>query len=476
MWFRRDLRLADLPAWFAASAAEYTLPVFIWSPEESGAWAEGGASCWWLHKSLESLNRSLEAAGSRLLILHANDSGAALTALAAAISASTVHCSRMYSPWADARDQRAAKTLQAGGVQLIIHPGSLLLEPEAGAKADGTPYQVYTPFWRGLVSRLHLSARLPAPQTPALPANSPPGLSLSDLNLLPKVNWDAEFPQHWAPGESGAHARLQQFLQQPIQAYATERDHPFTLGTSRLSPHLHFGEISPAEVWRQLTALAGAPEAASEPGILQFAKEIVWREFAHHLLHFFPDLPSEPLRKQFRSFPWREDPARLNAWQRGRTGYPIVDAGMRQLWTTGWMHNRVRMIVASFLVKHLLQPWQHGARWFWDTLVDADLANNSQGWQWSSGCGADAAPYFRIFNPILQGKKFDPAGAYVRRWVPELAGLPNSVIHEPWTADPSTLAQARVKLGDSYPRPIVEHSLARKVAMVAYQRMNSTKT
>ena len=354
--------------------------------------------------------------------------------------------------------------LRAAGLRADSHPGALLHEPWTVRTKTGGPFQVFTPFWRRCLSLPDPPPPAAAPDALPPPARWPESRTLGELALLPEIDWAAGFRSHWEPGSAGAQARLRQFLDQALAAYTTQRDRPDLAGTSRLSAHLHFGEITPRQIWH-----AARTQAGPLPGWRQsqFLAEVGWREFAHHLLYHFPATPREPLRAQFTRFPWRDDPAALRSWQRGLTGYPIVDAGMRELWVTGWMHNRVRMIVASFLIKDLLIDWQAGARWFWDTLVDADLASNTQGWQWVAGCGADAAPYFRIFNPVLQGRRFDPDGAYVRRWVPELARLPADCIHEPWTAPGAVLAQAGVRLGEEYPHPIVDHGQAREAALRA---------
>jgi deoxyribodipyrimidine photo-lyase len=359
------------------------------------------------------------------------------------------------------------EALADAGRALRLHTTVLLREPHGFAAGSGRPYAVYTPFAKAM-----FAAGEPPPPRPApahIPGTEPPagGETLEALGLYPvpgEPDWAADFATHWQPGEAGAQARLARFLAGGLAAYDATRNRPDIEGSSSgLSPHLHWGEISAGQVWHAARG-AAAPARASET----FLKEVLWREFAGHLLWHRPDMPERPLRAEFADFPWQRDPALLRAWQRGRTGYPIVDAGMRQLWRTGWMHNRVRMIAASLLVKHMLQPWQDGAAWFWDTLVDADLASNSASWQWVAGCGSDAAPYFRIFNPILQGLKFDPAGDYVRRFVPELAKLPAAAIHAPWEADPAVLAAAGVTLGRSYPRPVVEHAQGRARALAAF--------
>ncbi|MDB6036406.1 MAG: phrB, partial [Verrucomicrobiales bacterium] len=339
----------------------------------------------------------------------------------------------------------------------------------------GKPFQVFTPYWKRCLAEPEPTEPLPAPIKLPIPTNWPDSILLDDLKLDPKTKWAEGLRTAWQPGETGAKANLKRFLTEEFSDYSKRRNRPDIAGTSRLSPHLHFGEISPRQIWH---AVRNAKPSNSDEGAWrssQFITELGWREFAHHLLFHFPQTPAEPLRTNFKHFPWREDAAWLSAWQKGQTGYPIVDAGMRELWATGWMHNRVRMIVASFLVKDLLIAWQAGARWFWDTLVDADLAQNTLGWQWSAGCGADAAPYFRIFNPVLQGEKFDPNGGYVRQWCPELGRLNDRWLHRPWEAPSQILAQAGIDLGGNYPKPIVSHSIAREVALDAYTRMKSSQ-
>jgi deoxyribodipyrimidine photo-lyase len=403
VWLRLDLRLADNPALDAAVARrEPVIPVFVYAPEEEEPWAPGGASRWWLHRSLAAFERSLVEAGSKLIIRR-GPAVEALSALAKETGASAVYFNRRYEPHELARERRV------GGESF---PGNLLFEPGAVLKSDGTPFRVFTAFWNAC-------RRAPAPVEPAgaprripAPARWPKSLNLHDLALEPRIDRTAGLRETWRPGERGALERLHTFLDGPARTYTTDHDRPGREGTSRLSPHLHFGEISPRQVWH------AAYERRPGPGVEAFVRQLIWREFAHHLLFHFPQTPLEPLRPEFRAFPWRRDERKWEAWTRGSTGYPLVDAGMRQLWQTGWMHNRVRLVAASFLVKHLLIPWQDGAKWFWDTLVDADLANNTLNWQWVAGCGADAAPFFRVFNPAAQARKFDPDGAYVRRWAP----------------------------------------------------------
>jgi deoxyribodipyrimidine photo-lyase len=362
--------------------------------------------------------------------------------------------------------------LRAEGVAVESFNAALWHEPWTILNKSGKPFQVFTPFWRHCLAQSDPPAPLPAPRRLAVPMKWPKSLALEELGLEPRINWAEGLRAAWQPGEAGAAGNLKKFLTSAFADYSEQRNRPDLVGTSQLSPHLHFGEISPQQIWHGLTSLAEKRNlpAADWRGS-QFVAEIGWREFAHHLLYHFPHTPTEPLRPDFTKFPWRKNAAWLKAWQHGRTGYPLVDAGMRELWTTGWMHNRVRMIVASFLVKDLLLDWREGARWFWDTLVDADLASNTLGWQWVAGCGADAAPFFRVFNPTAQGEKFDPHGDYVRRWCPELAKLPTEWIHQPDQAPSEVLKVAGVKLGRDYPEPIVSHAIAREVALEAFAQI-----
>jgi len=369
-----------------------------------------------------------------------------------------------------AEDAKVKEALCHDGLAVESFNAALLHEPWTIQNQSGKPFQVFTPFWKHCLAKPGSAAPLTAPNIPA-PKKWPKSLALGELELEPTVKWAGGMRATWQPGELGASAGLKKFIAGAFDDYAERRNHPDVTGTSRISPHLHFGEISPRQVWHGLRKMAARRKlpVAKWRGS-QFLAEIGWREFAHHLLYHFPHTPIEPLRADFKKFPWRKNAAWLRAWQKGRTGYPIVDAGMRELWTTGWMHNRVRMIVASFLAKDLLLSWQEGARWFWDTLVDADLAQNTLGWQWTCGCGADAAPYFRVFNPTSQGEKFDPLGDYVRKWCPVLAKLPDNWLHQPHAAPPEILRAAGVELGRTYPKPIVSHATARKVALEAFKR------
>lgn len=474
LWFRQDLRIADNPALSrAASSGSPLLPVYIHCPGEEGDLGPGEASMWWLHHSLASLGADLERLGSRLL-LRRGAPEEVLGELVVAAGARRVFLNRRYEPSAVAQEKRVVAHLERLGVECQSFNGGLLFEPWQIATGDGSPYRVFTPFWKACTSNDIATACLA--RLTAMPAGLPgndlgseiSGLALDELGLLPRIDWASGFRKMWRPGEEGAKSRLSEFLSGVIGAYSTQRDLPARDGVSYLSPHLHFGEIAPARIWieaSEVMAELSRQEAASA-GV--FLKELGWREFAHHILYHFPETASRPLRSNFERFPWRDDSDSLLAWQKGLTGYPIVDAGMRQLWSTGWMHNRVRMIVASFLTKDLRISWLEGARWFYNTLVDADIANNTLGWQWAAGCGADAAPYFRIFNPILQGLKFDPEGQYVKEWVPELRDLPASHIHKPWEAPPLVLAAAGVELGVNYPGPVVDHGAARNAALQAF--------
>jgi len=474
LWFRQDLRLRDNPALAASlDRGGPVVPVYVLEEGEGIDWPPGAASRWWLHHSLASLDAALRERGLRL-VLARGDARSIIPDLLKQVGAGAVFWNRRYEPTARERDAELKRSLTDAGVEVRSFNASLLFEPHAVEKRTGGSFQVFTPFWRHcLTLPVAPVVRVPSGDWSA-PKSWPRSLKLDDLGLLPKIAWADGMAATWQPGEAGARARLRHFLQRTASDYAEERDRPDHEGTSMLSPSLHFGEIGPRQVWAAVAA-QGRESGVFPPnrGAQVFLQEIGWREFAYHLLYHFPRTPREPLRRDFARFPWAKDPGgRLRrAWERGQTGYPIVDAGMRQLWHTGWMHNRVRMIVASFLVKHLRLPWTIGADWFWDTLVDADLASNTLGWQWSAGCGADAAPYFRIFAPVLQGRKFDPDGAYVRHWVQELSAVPKKFIHAPWEAPAEILAIAGVALGRDYPKPIVDHATARREALKAWQSL-----
>ena len=466
LWFRHDLRVSDhaLLDTTARHSVPY-IPFFILDDRAEGDWPSGGATRWWLHHSLEKLGEDLAKLGSRLILRH-GQTETELSRLAQETGATTVRCHRRYEPAAKQLERDVASRLKKDGVEFESFPGHLLFEPDDIRTQQGQPYQVFTPYWKAcqkLASKI--AAPLGKPHSLATPTQWPRSEELGDFQLLPTIPWDKEFYDTWTPGEAGAHSRLAA-LRKVIADYPTDRNRPDHEGSSRLSPHLHFGEISPRQVWHAVHKWIddGIVTAAAAS---VFLSELGWREFTQHVLDHFPFTPKSALREEFRKFPWKYGKTQERAWQRGLTGYPIVDAGMRQLWRTGWMHNRVRMIVGSFLTKDLRHNWLDGARWFWDPLVDADLAQNTFNWQWIGGCGADAAPYFRIFNPTLQGRKFDPDGDYVRRWVPELANCPTKWIHEPWSAPPNELAQAGITLGADYPEPIVDHAEARDEALEA---------
>ncbi|MCC6416508.1 MAG: deoxyribodipyrimidine photo-lyase [Opitutaceae bacterium] len=476
VWFRRDLRLNDNPALNEARAVGgAVIPVYVHDEAGEAAWSSGGASRWWLHHALSRLSEALRARASRLII-RKGDSSAALIDLIKETGAGAVYWNRRYESAIVARDAMIEAALNERRIATRSFNGALLFEPHTIKNKQGGPFQVFTPYWRHCLAQAVAEpvslAKGAFKQTRKWPVSE----SVDALELRPRLNWADGFARHWEPGEEGAQRRLKDFLKASVGSYAQQRNLPDMDGTSRLSPWLHFGEISPRQIWSALRACSresGVFPANASARI--FLSEIGWREFAYHLLAHFPHTPTRPLRVNFENFPWAEDSdgEKLRAWQRGQTGYPIVDAGMRQLWQTGWMHNRVRMIAASFLVKHLRLPWQRGAEWFWDTLVDADLANNTLGWQWSAGCGADAAPYFRIFAPVAQGERFDREGGYVRRWIPELAKVPNKWVHQPWKAPESVLNDAGVKLGEHYPKPIVDHAEARIAALAAFKAMRT---
>ncbi len=469
LWLRSDLRLSDNPA--LQAAVEHggpVIPIFIHDPEAEGKWAPGGASNWWLHHALLDLDAQFSKVGSPLII-RKGPAERELLKLVKETGATAVFWNRRYEPLIQARDTAIKTTLRAAGLRAESFNGDLLHDPVVVRNLSGKPFQVFTPFWKHCLAHINFGKPLPAPRSLKPLSKSPTSLSTEDLKLLPKIKWDTAFLQAWNPTRKGAELRLKAFLAKPVNDYGEARDIPETDGTSRLSPYLHFGQLSP----REIVAAVDEAGLSARKGPLKFVAEVGWREFGHHLLHHFPATTDQPLRAEFRAFPWKKDPALVRAWQKGTTGYPIVDAGLRQLWQTGWMHNRVRMIAASVLVKHFLQPWQDGAEWFWDTLVDADLASNSLGWQWAGGCGADAAPYFRVFNPVLQGEKFDASGAYVRQYVPELAKMPAAWIHKPWDAPEDVLRAAGVKLDTTYPRPRVGLAEGRDRALAAFERLKA---
>ncbi|MDZ7735861.1 MAG: deoxyribodipyrimidine photo-lyase [Gammaproteobacteria bacterium] len=468
VWLRQDLRLADNPALRAAyERGGAVIPAYIWAPAEEGNWAPGSASCYWLHQSLLSLNAELEKAGSRLIIRQGG-SLEELDKLIRETGADAVYWNRRYEPAARQRDADIKNRLCSRGVTVESYNGNLLFEPSGILNKQGRPFKVFTPYWRHCRLQGEPEPPLPAPRSLRAPENWPLSVSLKKLQLEPSVDWTAGIRGTWNFGATGARRALRDFLRDGIEHYAAQRDYPGIRGVSRLSPRLHFGEISPRQVWSAVRDHGSGKGRLSESKHAEaYLRQLGWREFGQYLLFHFPHIPDAPFNDDYRNFPWQWDTSLLRLWQRGETGYPIVDAGMRELWHTGYMHNRVRMIVASFLVKDLLVHWLEGARWFWDTLVDADLANNTLGWQWAAGCGADAAPYFRIFNPTRQAQRFDPDGTYIRRWLPELKRLPDKDLPRPWEAGAASLNKASVVLGKTYPEPIVDHQQARAKALAA---------
>jgi deoxyribodipyrimidine photo-lyase len=474
VWFRSDLRMRDHPALTAAvKTGAPVLPLYILDDSAAAEWKAGGASLWWLAKSLEALSADIRHRGGRL-ILRRGKTVSELGRVMEETGARAVYFTRGYEPSTVALENKLHDAFARSGVALKRFGGHLLKEPEELKTSAGKSYQVFTPFWKAFRQDFTVPKPLAAPQLNAV-SDKIASDEIADWNLLPtKPDWSGGLAETWQPGERGAQSRLKNFISDALSEYATGRDQLAATGTSRLSASLAFGEISPAACWRAASDAMGQG-TTHDHSIETFFKELAWREFSYSLLFHFPKMPNEPLREEFAYLKWEKSPAHLRAWQRGMTGYPIVDAGMRELWSTGYMHNRARMITASFLTKHLLLPWTLGEAWFWDTLVDADLANNSANWQWVAGCGADAAPYFRIFNPVLQGEKFDRSGDYVKRWVPELSRLSPSDIHAPWTLDKAELKRSGVVIGENYPAPIVDHKAARSRALAAYEHLKAAE-
>ncbi len=469
VWFRQDLRLRDNPALNAAhESGRPIIPVYILDDVNSNRWKMGGASRWWLHQSLKSLSADLGDA----LVFDAGDPAEILQDIVSKTGADTIFWNRCYEPWRIQRDKNIKSTFQGQGISAESYNGALLFEPHTALKGDGTPYRVFTPFFK--------RGCLGGETAPREPLDAPDNLNiykykrrdLDALCLMPNISWYKDMEDCWQPGEEGAQERLDQFLEHGLKGYKEGRNFPSRRNVSRLSPYLHFGEISPHEVWQRAQSAMVALHCETDGE--HFMSELGWREFSNSLLYHFPEMPRKNMQSKFDAFEWRDDPKALYAWQKGMTGYPIIDAGIRELWQTGYMHNRVRMIVGSFLVKNLMIHWHHGEEWFWDTLVDADLANNSASWQWIAGCGADAAPYFRIFNPVTQSQKFDAKGEYIRRYVPEISKLSNKHIHAPWEAPEMILKASGVELGRDYPKPIVDLKSSRERALAAFKELSQS--
>jgi|TARA_Y200000002_G_scaffold169950_1_gene140169 deoxyribodipyrimidine photo-lyase len=457
MWFRQDLRLSDNPALLAASKHENILPIYILDDENAGEMKMGAASRFWLHHSLNSLKSSLPE-----LCVYQGDAIEIIDSLSKRYTIEAIYWNRCYEPWRISRDKIIKEKMHKQDIHVESFNASLLWEPWTIFKEDKTPYKVFTPFYRkGCLKSTPPRQVLPQPSSLNGVIDNQ-ALTIDMLNLLPENRWDIELAKHWEIGEKGAQVALARFIDNGLSNYKKGRNFPAKKHTSHLSVHIHFGEISVHQIWDQIQSLP------SDDNTDHFCSELGWREFSYSLLYQQPELPTKNLQTKFDNFPWQNNPMLLDAWRKGKTGFPIVDAGMRQLWQTGYVHNRLRMVVGSFLVKNLLIDWRYGERWFWDCLVDADHANNSASWQWVAGCGADAAPYFRIFNPITQGEKFDPDGSFTKKYIPELAHLPVKYLFSPWMAPSEVLAEANVTLGVNYPHPIVDLKASRETALAAF--------
>jgi deoxyribodipyrimidine photo-lyase len=467
VWFRQDLRVQDNPALHAAlSRGDRIIPLYI--HDDNVKWRPGAASRWWLHHSLTALADKLKQLGSRL-ILRNGDAAGVLQQVIHETGADAVYCNRVYEPALLGRDRQLHRELKNSGVTFNVYQGNLLREPDTILNQSGLPYKVFTPFYKSYLREGWDNQVYSTPgQLPGI-ATRLKSDKIDELNLLPTIKWDSGFHDHWQPGEAGAWKQLRRFLRNDLDNYHEARDVPSRQGTSCLSPHLHFGEISVRAVLAELERQDLRREGEG------FIRELIWRDFAHSVMFHFPHTTDKPFDGRFNNFKWKQSKKLMQAWQQGLTGYPIVDAGMRELWHTGFMHNRVRMIVASFLTKNGMLHWKKGAGWFWDTLVDADLAANSMNWQWVAGCGVDAAPYFRIFNPVTQSQRFDKQGLYICQWVPELARLPNKYIHEPWKAPDEVQQQAGCVTGRDYPAPVLDLKVTREAALAAYKKQIAGK-
>ena len=467
MWFRQDLRLSDNPALkYAVETGKPVVALYIHDEISPDIRPMGAAQKWWLHHSLASLGKSLGKLGNKL-ILRSGGAGDVISKLAEQVDASAICWNRRYGDGEQAVDAEIKRNFKDKGLEAKSFAGHLMHEPSLVRTGSDKPYRVYTPFWKKFNEKGPPRHPFMAPKAFESYSGDIHSDSLEDWSFLPtKPNWATQIADEWTPGESAAYERANIFLKDNLRAYDSARDQPGPDRTSKLSPYLRFGEISPYTLWHE--CYSNSHTAEGKPREI-WAKELVWREFSYHLLQEWPHLRNENFNTKFDAFPWDKNQTALTAWKTGQTGYPIVDAGMRQLWQTGWMHNRVRMIVGSFLVKHLLIDWREGEKWFWDTLLDADPASNPAQWQWVAGTGADAAPYFRIFNPILQAEKFDKDGSYIKKYVPELAKLPVKFLPAPWDAPKGELQMAGIVLGETYPYPIVDHKKARERALAALQ-------
>ncbi len=473
IWLRKDLRLHDHPGFAQAIEQGYEIiPIYIWDKSEH-RWQEGAASQWWLHHALIDLQEQLSALGGKVFI-HSIEKGDTvsdfLVKLIKQYEADAVYWGRRYEPEIVKRDQSIKAALKEDGYEVCSFNTHLLFEPHTVENKSGSHFKVFTPFWKNcLTKKVGGLIEVSKDQwASAKWCNAPASSTVEELGLLPDIPWDKEFNELWKPQRNNGMERLAEMVTSKYKTYNDQRDIPSIDGTSQLSPYLQWGQISAREVYH---AFSNSYTDTAEKG---FLRQLFWREFSYHLMFNEPHTPDKALRTEYEQFPWEKNEAFLTAWKKGQTGFPVVDAGMRQLWQTGWMHNRVRMIVGSLLVKHMLQDWREGASWFWDTLVDADLANNTMGWQWIGGCGADASPYFRIFNPIIQGEKFDPDGTYVRKYCPELKDLPNAYLHKPWEMPELELAAAGVTLGKSYPVPVISHAAGREKALAAYAQFKGS--
>lgn len=465
MWFRHNLRLTDNAALRAALRTKQPIIfVFIYDPEKTRSY--GSASRWWLQNSLLSLANDIKRRGGRLHLFYGNTIET-IEGICQETQADKIFSIQQFEPYEVDIENRLNEYCAKKYIELNLHSEYLLSEPKLAMNKAGQPYRVFTPFWRDRLGKIHLDKTRTAPRHLAgWSGQFSSSVQLKSLSLVSsKAKWADAFSQYWAPGEAGAQKAFKTFIKNALVGYKIKRDFPAESQTSRLSPYLHFGEISVSQVFNALKESLNQEDSAC------FLSEIGWREFSHHLLTHWPSMDKQALNTKFDPFPWKDDANHLKRWQQGQTGIPIVDAGMRELWETGWMHNRIRMVAASFLVKNLMIDWRWGEQWFWDTLVDANLANNTAGWQWVAGCGADAAPYFRIFNPVTQSQKFDPECHYLRKWVPEIAALPNKYIHAPWMAPQTILSEAGVELGRHYPFPIVDLKITRERALAAYKAL-----